>query len=65
MKLNLIICRSYRALNIYSDCKIEDELKVIKDIFINNGYPGEAIDDNIKFTMTRLKNKNKTFGPPK
>ena len=64
-KLNLIRCLSYRALNICSDCKIEDELKVIKDIFINNGYPEEVIDDNIKFTVTRLKNKNKTFHPPK
>ena len=64
-KLNLIRCLSYRALNICSDCKIEDELKVIRDIFINNGYPKEVIDDNIKFTETWLKNENKTFGPPK
>ena len=53
---------SYRALNICSDCKIGDELKVVKDIFINNGYPEEVIDDNIKFTVTRLKNKNRNFG---
>ena len=64
-KLNLIRCLSYRALNICSDSKIEEELKVIKEIFINNGYPEEVIDNNIKFTVTRLKNKNKTFGPPK
>ena len=64
-KLNLIRCLSYRALNICSDCKIEDELKVIKDIFTNNRYPEEVIEANIKFTVTRLKNKNKTFGPPK
>ena len=62
---NLIRFLSYRALNICSDCRIEDELKVIKDIVINNGYPEEVIDDNIKFTVTRFKNKNKTFGPPK
>ena len=59
-KLNLI----NRALNICSDSKIE-ELKVIKEIFINNRYPEEVIDDNIKFTVTRFKNKNKTFDPPK
>ena len=52
-------------MNICSDSKIEDELNVIKEIFINKGYPEEDIDDNIKFTVTRLKNKNKTFGPPK
>ena len=63
-KLKLIRCFSYRALNICSDCKIEDELKVIKDIFINDGYPEEVIDDIMKFTVTRFKNKNKIFGPP-
>ena len=45
--------------------QIEDEHKVIRDIFINNGYPKEVIGDNIKFTVTRFKNKNKTFSPPK
>ena len=64
-KLDLIRYLSYKALIFFSDCKIEDKLKVIKDIFINNGYPEEVINDNIKFTVTRLKNKNKTFGPPK
>ena len=64
-KLNLIRCLSYRALNIWSDSKIEEELKVIKEIFINNGYPEEVIDDIIKFAVTRLKNKNKIVGPPK
>ena len=64
-KLNLIRCLSYRALNICCDYKIEDELKVIRDIFINNGYPEEVIEDNIKLTVTMFKNKNKTFGPPK
>ena len=64
-KLNIIRCLSYRALNICNVCKIEDELKVIKDIFTNNGYPEEVIIANIKFIVTRFKNKNKTFGPPK
>ena len=36
-KLNLIRCLSYKVLDIFSDCKIEDELKVIKDLYINNG----------------------------
>ena len=61
-KLNLIRCLSSRALNICCDSKIEEERKVIKEIFINNRYPEEVIDDNMKFTVTRLKNKNKTFG---
>ena len=63
-KLNLIRCLSYRALNSYCDSKIEEDLKIIKEIFINNEYPKEVIDD-IKFTVTWFKNKNKTIGPPK
>ena len=38
---------------------------VIKEIFINNGYPEEVIDDNIKLIVTRFKNKNTIFWPPK
>ena len=64
-KLNLIRCISYRDLHICSDCKIENELKVIKDIFIDYGYPEEVIDVNIAYTVTRFKNTNKPFGPPK
>ena len=64
-KLNLIRCLSYRALNICSECKIENELKAIRDIFINNGYPEDVIDNNIKHTVTKFKNMNKVFDPPK
>ena len=64
-KLNLIRCLSYRALNICSECKIENELKAIKDIFIDNRYPVDVIDNNIKHTVTKFKNTNKVFGPPK
>ena len=64
-KLNLIRCLSYRALNICSDWKIENELKVIKDIFIDNGYLEEVIGVNIRHAVTRFKNTNKVFGPPK
>ena len=63
--LNLIRCFLYRALNICCDSKIEDEPKVIKEIFINNGYPEKVIDDDIKLTVTRLKNKNNILGPQK
>ena len=54
-KLNLIRCLSYRALNIRSECKIENELKAIKDIFIDDGYPEEVIDNNIKQTVTNMR----------
>ena len=36
-KLNSIKCLSFRAFNICCDSKIEEELKIIKEIFINNG----------------------------
>ena len=52
-------------MNICCDSKIKEELKVIKEIFINNGYPEEVIDDNISLTVTRFKIKNKIFGPSK
>ena len=55
----------YRALNICSDFKIENELKSIKNIFIENGYPEEVIDVNIRHTVTKFKSMNKFFGPPK
>ena len=61
-KLNLIKCLSFRALNISSNSKIEEELKVIRDLFFSNGYPEEVIDDNINLTATKFKNKNKIFG---
>ena len=37
----------------------------IKDIFIDNGYPVDFIDINIRHTVTKFKNMNKVFGPPK
>ena len=52
-------------MNICCDNKIKDALKAIKEIFINNGCPEEVIDDNINLTVTRFKDKNKIFGPPK
>ena len=64
-KLNLIRYLSYRVVNIYSDCKIENELKAIKDIFIDNGCTEDVIDVNIRHTVTKFKNTNKVFGPPR
>ena len=60
-KLNLIRCLSYRALNIRSDCKIGNELKAIKDLFIDNEYPEDVIDINIKYTVTKLKKPEQSF----
>ena len=64
-KINLIKCLTFRALNICSDSKIEGELQVITDIFKNNGYPEEVISHNIHLTVSKFKNKRRTFGPPK
>ena len=62
-KLNLIKCLSFRVLNICFDSKIEDELGVIRELFLNNGYPEEFLNDNINLTVTKFRNKNKIFGP--
>ena len=64
-KLNLIRCLSYRALNICSECKIENELEANKDIFIDNGYPEDVIDSNIKYTVTKFRDTIKVFSPLK
>ena len=64
-KLNLIRCLSYRALNICSECKIDNELRAIRDIFIDNEYPEDVIDINIKYTVTKFRNTNNVFGPLK
>ena len=61
-KLNLIKCVFFLFFSC-SDSKIEEELKVIRELFLNNRYPEEVIDDNIKSTVTKIKNKNKIFGP--
>ena len=64
-KLNLIRCLFYRALNICSECKIDNEVRAIRDIFIDNGYPEDVIDSNIKYTVTKFRDTNKVFGPLK
>ena len=64
-KLNLIKCLSFRVLNICSNSKIEDELRVVRELFLNNGHPEEVINDNINLTKTKFSNKNKIFGPSK
>ena len=46
-KLTLIKCLSFRALNIYFDSDIEEELELIRDLFLSSEYPEEVIDDNI------------------
>ena len=64
-KLNLIRCLSYRALNFCCECKIDNELRAIRDIFIDNGYPEDVIDSNIKYMVTKFRDTNKVFGPLK
>ena len=64
-KLNLIRCLSYKALNICSEFKIDNELRAIRDIFIDNVYPEDVIDSNIKYMVTKFKDTNKVFDPLK
>ena len=46
-------------------CKIENELIAIKDIFVDNRYPDDIIENNIKYAVTNFKEMNKVFGSPK
>ena len=67
-RINKKICKQKMSI-MFNQIYINEEM-LPKYIYIyiyiyNNGYPEEVIDDNIKFTVTRFKNKNKTFGPPK
>ena len=62
--VNLIKCLRFRALMICSDCKIKDELKIINNIFADNGYPEDLTTKVINQTISNF-NSNKEFGPPK
>ena len=46
-KVNLIMCFTFRALNICSENKIESEFEQIKTLFLSNEYPKEVIVDTI------------------
>ena len=53
-----------RKINQNSECKLNDELKKITDIFLTNCNPESFIPCKIKFTISKFQN-NKTFGPLK
>ena len=43
--------------------RVDFELRAIRDIVIDNRYPEDVIDSNIKYTVTKFRNTNKIFGP--
>ena len=49
---------------IYSECKLEEELKKITEVFLANGYPKSVMLSNIKFTILKFHNR-KIFNPLK
>ena len=55
---------THRALNICSKSTLPEELKKIRTLFQDNGYPISIIDSRIKRKMMWI-NGLKTFGPQK
>ena len=46
-KVNLVHTLTLRALSICSPCQLESELKTVKSILLQNGYPEDVVDYNI------------------
>ena len=63
-KLNLIDMLVHRAVKICSKSKLNGEIENIKKILLNNGYPLDVIERNIKKKIEKLKCLP-TFGPKK
>ena len=54
MKIKLIKTLSYRALMMWSEWKVDIELKKFSDIFLANGYPKGFILSNLKFSISSV-----------
>ena len=63
-KTNLISTLVHRALMIYTKSKLNEKLKHIKNILLDNGYPESIIDCNISKKIARF-SMPKRFGPEK
>ena len=63
-KTNLISTLVHRALMICTKSKLNEEIKHIKYILLNNGYPESIIDCNISKKIAQF-SMPKRFGPEK
>ena len=63
-KINLISTLVHWALMICTKSKLNKEIKHIKNILLNNGYPESIIDSNISKKIAQF-SMPKQFGPEK
>ena len=63
-KTNLISILMHRALMIFTKSKLNEEIKHIKNILLDNGYPESIIDSNISKKIAQF-SMPKRFGPEK
>ena len=63
-KLSLIDTLTHRAVNICSKSMLPEELKKIRSLFEDNGYPSHIVDSRIKKKIS-LMNEERTQGPQK
>ena len=63
-KTNLISTLVHRALMICPKSKLNEEIKHIKNILLDNGYPESIIDCNISKKIAQF-SMSKRFGPEK
>ena len=64
IKLNLIHMLVHRAVQICSKNLLEEELSKIRQILLDNGYPKNVIEENIREKLVKL-GEAKQYGPKK
>ena len=64
IKRNLISCLVHRAYKICSPTKLDDEIKIIHDMFLDLGYPEFEINNTIKRCL-QTSSKPPMYGPKK
>ena len=59
-KINFIKTSTHHVMMICPECKLDDELKKITDIFLTNSYHESVILSNIKFIISKF-HSSETF----
>ena len=54
-KVSLIHTLTWRALSICSPCRLNDEMKQIKSILLQNGYPERVIETQMAYKLDKFK----------
>ena len=53
VKINLIHMLVHRAVSICTKSMLEEELGKIREILLNNGYPSDIVDKNIRLKLSK------------